>query len=130
MRKGVAGLLRGLSTLLIALSKVTELLAGKGGRAAQDAIGHAMAAGGIGHKASKSSVVSCRLSVQDNGQQSLAIRADRARTLEGSQKVGWDCKDIGENFEDDSRFRKKRQTFTTETRGHGAATQLPRRRLL
>jgi hypothetical protein len=59
-----------LLALVIALVEVTELLAAKGGRAAKDAISLAMAAGGIGHKTSKKSVVSCQLPVQDNGQQS------------------------------------------------------------
>jgi hypothetical protein len=36
--------------LVIALVEVAEFLASKGGRAAKDAIGLAMAAGGIGHK--------------------------------------------------------------------------------
>jgi hypothetical protein len=36
--------------LVIALVEVTEFLAAKGGRAAKDAIGLAMAAGGTGHK--------------------------------------------------------------------------------
>jgi hypothetical protein len=42
-----------LGGVLSARVKVTELLVAKGGRAAKDAIGFAMAAGGTGHKTSK-----------------------------------------------------------------------------
>jgi len=41
-----------LLALVIALVEITEFLAAKGGRAANDAVGFAMAAGGTGHKAS------------------------------------------------------------------------------
>jgi hypothetical protein len=55
---------------VITLMEVTEFLAAEGRGSAGGTIGLDVVTGRAGHKTSKKSIVSCQLSVEDNGQQS------------------------------------------------------------